>query len=71
MALQNQRIETQDIDGKLCKVKLTTTWRVSRYGTPDRQFRCLGKAQDYLEGCLPSDGFAIEKHISYRIINQS
>ena len=64
-----KQIETQDIDGKLCEVELTTTWRVTRCGTADKQFDCLGKAQDYLEGCLPSDGFAIEKHISHRIIS--
>tara|TARA_R110002096_G_C14032664_1_gene671338 strand:- start:106 stop:465 length:360 start_codon:yes stop_codon:yes gene_type:complete len=64
----NVRIEVQDIDGILRQVAITTTYRVSRYGQPEREFDCLGKAQDSLEGIGSGEGYEVNTHEECKVL---
>jgi len=67
----NERTELQDIDGKVCLVKLIITWRVTRHGQPEREFDCLGKAQDSLEGVGSGDGYEIILHEEQKVLAEA
>jgi hypothetical protein len=67
----NERTELQDIDGKVRLVKVTTTWRVSHYGQPEREFDCFWKAQDSLEGIGSGDGYEIDIHEEHKVLAEA
>lgn len=66
----NERTELQDLDGKVCLVKVTTTWRVTYHGQPEREFDCLGKAQDFCE-CMHDRGYEFDKHEEHKVLAEA